>query len=83
MTEFNSLLEEIKTIQSAKRIGANCSVLKVVSTMPPEEVKALRAAFEDNTIDSMTIEVWLGRKGYSLRRHTISRHRRGECTCQK
>ncbi len=83
MAEFNSLLDEIKSIQSAKKIGATCSVFKVVSVMPGEEAKALKAAFEDATIDSMTIEVWLNRKGYDLRRHTISRHRRGECTCQK
>lgn len=83
MTKTESLLEEMRSIQNAKKIGATCSVSKVMENMPEDEATALRTVFNDSSIDSMTIEVWLGRKGHTLRRHTISRHRRGECTCQK
>jgi len=83
MAKTENLLEEMRSIQNAKRIGATCSVSKVMENMPEDESAALRTVFSDNSIDSMTIEVWLGRKGHALRRHTISRHRRGECTCQK
>ena len=83
MAKTESLLEEMRSIQNAKRIGATCSVSKVMENMPEDESAALRTVFSDSSIDSMTIEVWLGRKGHALRRHTISRHRRGECTCQK
>jgi hypothetical protein len=77
------LLQEIKSIQSSKKIGATCSVSKFMETMSQEEVSAVTTAFLDQSIDSMTIEVWLNRRGYPLRRHTISRHRRGECACPK
>lgn len=83
MAGSEKLLDEMRSIQTAKKIGATCSVSKVIEVMPPEEAEALRTAFGDATIDSMTIEVWIGRKGHTLRRHTISRHRRGECTCEK
>ena len=83
MAKTESLLEEMRSIQNAKKIGATCSVSKVMENMPEDEAAALRIVLSDNSIDSMTIEVWLGRKGHTLRRHTISRHRRGECTCQK
>lgn len=53
--------------------------MNIVAT---EDRDALISALDDLAIDSMTISVWLDRKGYRVARHTIARHRRKECQCK-
>ena len=74
-------LQELRKIQSGKPRGARCTVGLTLKTLQKDEQSALSEALKDETIDANTISVWLGRKGHNLARHTVARHRRGECQC--
>lgn len=76
-------LNELRQIQSAKQRGARCTAGLLIKTLPAKEREAFAEALKDEMIDSSTISVWLERKGYSVRRHTVARHRRGECQCHE
>jgi hypothetical protein len=75
-------LHEFREIQSRKMRGSRCSVGLHMSVVAAEERDALISALGNLTIDATTISVWLGRKGYKVARHTVARHRRGECQCK-
>lgn len=74
-------LEELRKMQAGKQRGAKCTVGIIAKTLPKEDKDALNEAMGDELIDSTTISVWMERKGFALKRHTIARHRRGECRC--
>ena len=74
-------LDELRKIQSSKPRGARCTVGLKLKTLEKEEKSALFEALKDESIDASTISVWLGRLGHNLARHTVARHRRGECQC--
>lgn len=77
-----SALDELRKMQSSKPRGAKCTAGLLLKTLPDEERVAFLEAMKDDSIDSNTISIWLDRKGHSLPRHTVARHRRGECQCR-
>lgn len=76
-----SALDELRKMQSGKARGAKCTAGLLERTLPAEDRAAFIEALRDELIDSNTISVWLGRKGHSIKRHTVARHRRRECQC--
>lgn len=74
-------LDELRKMQATKQRGAKCTLGIVARTLSKEDNAALNEALRDELIDSTTISVWMDRKGYDLKRHTVARHRRGECRC--
>jgi hypothetical protein len=75
-------LEELRKMQSGKPRGAKCTAGLLLKTLPEEERAAFVEALEDEIIDANTIRIWLDRKGHKVGRHTVARHRRGECQCR-
>jgi len=78
-----SALEELRRMQSFKPRGAKCTAGLVTKILQGEDQAAFLEALVDKTIDASTISVWLDRKGHKVRRHTLARHRRGECACSE
>jgi hypothetical protein len=79
-SEFNAL-DELRKMQAGKQRGAKCTAGLLARTLPEDERAAFAQALKDELIDSNTISVWLERKGYAIKRHTVARHRRRECQC--
>lgn len=78
-----SALDELRKMQSVKHRGAKCTAGLLIRTLPAQDRAAFIEALKDEMIDANTISVWLDRKGFSIRRHTVARHRRGECQCNE
>lgn len=76
-----SALDELRKMQATKQRGAKCTLGIIARTLSKEDNEALNEALRDELIDSTTISVWMDRKGHALKRHTVARHRRGECRC--
>lgn len=76
-----SALDELRKLQATKQRGAKCTLGIIAKTLSKEDSQALNEALKDELIDSTTISVWMERNGHSVKRHTIARHRRGECRC--
>lgn len=81
-SEF-SALDELRKMQAGKQRGAKCTAGLLSRTLPDEDRAAFVQALKDELIDSNTIAVWLERKGYFIKRHTVARHRRRECQCNE
>jgi hypothetical protein len=82
MGSKTSALDELREIQASKMRGSRCGIGIHLNIVPAEDRDDLISALDDLVIDSKTISVWLGRKGYRVARHTIARHRRKECQCK-
>lgn len=82
MVSKASALDELREIQASKMRGSRCGIGIHMNIVATEDRDALISALDDLVIDSMTISVWLDRKGYRVARHTIARHRRKECQCK-
>jgi hypothetical protein len=83
MTGRATALAELQKMQSFKPRGAKCTAGLVSRVLEGKDREALLEALADKTIDASTISVWLDRKGHEVRRHTVARHRRGECVCSE
>jgi|APGre2960657373_1045057.scaffolds.fasta_scaffold155669_2 hypothetical protein len=83
MTSRATALAELQKMQSFKPRGAKCTAGLVSRILGGKDREALIEALGDQTIDANTISVWLDRKGHKVRRHTVARHRRGECACNE
>ncbi|CAB4148466.1 hypothetical protein UFOVP529_7 [uncultured Caudovirales phage] len=77
-----SALDELRKMQSSKPRGAKCTAGLLLRTLPEDERGAFVEALKDELIDANTISIWLDRKGHKVGRHTVARHRRGECQCR-
>ena len=82
MVSKASALDELREIQAGKMRGSRCGIGIHMNIVATEDRDALISALDDLAIDSMTISVWLDRRGYRVARHTIARHRRKECQCK-
>jgi hypothetical protein len=83
MSSRASALAELQKMQSFKTRGAKCTAGLVSRILQGKDRAAFFEALKDETIDANTISVWLDRKGHKVRRHTVARHRRGECACNE
>ncbi len=83
MASKATAIAELQKIQSHKPRGGKCTAGLVYKILRANDQAALLGALRDQTIDSSTISVWLDRRGYRVRRHTVARHRRGECACSE
>lgn len=73
------LLDDFKNEPS--RTGTLCRVQIVCGQLSETEATELLEAVADKTITAAAIERVLNRKNLRLQASTITRHRRGECTC--
>ena len=62
--------------------GPKCGIYKVRKKLKKADDAALLAAIADEGITSMAISTVLKRNGHSVSHYTITRHRRGECSCE-
>ena len=75
------LLDDFRNEPS--RVSAQCRVEIIRSAMTTADVTDLDDALADVTITAAAIERVLARKGIKIKSASITRHRRGECTCGK
>jgi len=83
MPTSDALLGEIRQLQAKKHHGASCSVLALKRNLDKEALAALLVAFDDETIDAVTIATWLTSKGHKVNSWTVNRHRRSLCSCEQ
>jgi hypothetical protein len=77
----SDMLDEMRK-DSAKK-GPSCAIGLTYTRLAVQEQTAFKEAMKDETIQSTAIARWLGQKGYSVKPHTMSRHRRGQCGCER
>lgn len=75
------LLDEFKN--EPVRTGTFCRIQVIREQLTPQEFTDLEQALADRQITAAAIERVLARKNIRLQQNTITRHRRGECTCAK
>lgn len=76
----DSTLDEILAYQ-AKPTG--CSVPRVLQGLTENERNAVAAALSDPDVQATAIARWMSSKGWKIGGHTIQRHRRGACGCDR
>lgn len=81
MPTSDALIGEIRQLQAKKHHGASCSVRAIERNLDKEALNALTVAFDDETIDAVTIATWLTSKGHKVKSWTVNRHRRSLCSC--
>lgn len=62
--------------------GPDCTVARLLMSLPPKEAAALDAALADSGWQAAAIEREAKAEGYRLPQATIQRHRRGLCKCR-
>lgn len=77
----DKILDEIRSYPYRK--GPLCSVGLIFTSLKGEEKEALEIAMGDSSIELVAISKWLTNNGYDAKPHTIGRHRRKECRCEK
>ncbi len=58
-----------------------CSVAKVLALLDAKDREVLDAAMTNDAITHSAIAIVLTAEGHDIQQGTISRHRRGVCTC--
>ena len=74
------LMDEFKAEGTRPRL--QCRVKLVLDALTAPEQTDLLNALKDPVITAAAIERVLQRKDFKLPAGTITRHRRGECTCE-
>lgn len=72
------LLDEL---QAAEKKNNGCRVRVLLDTLDSGEAEELAAALGNPIFHNTTIIAVLGRRGHTVTKHSLSRHRRGECGC--
>ena len=73
------LLDDFKNEGVRPRV--RCQVAVVLDTMSKADAADLRAAMGDITVTGAAIERVLARRNVKLSQGSITRHRRGQCSC--
>lgn len=73
------LLDDFKNEGVRPRV--RCQVTVILDSMTEADAADLKAALGDVTVTGAAIERVLQRRGVRLSQNSITRHRRGECTC--
>ncbi len=76
-----SLLDDIKN--NGKRTGGLCSFQALFKELSKADRDDLLTALADMTITSSAISRALVANGHNIKRDTVQRHRRGDCSCDK
>lgn len=80
MSKLQSALEQVGT----KRKGQPCAVGVLLKMLPPDEREALTKALEDPTRNKEALSLAVKTAyGAVVRGHTLARHARGICVCDK
>lgn len=74
------LLDDIRA--EKRKTGVLCRVSSVLQQMDKKDAADLQAAIDDPMITAAAIERVLRRKEITMPQGTITRHRRGECSCE-
>ena len=61
--------------------GPRCNLRSLELTA--DDAAKLQAAYADVRIGSKSISIWLESRGVSVGYQTVSRHRRGDCSCRR
>jgi len=72
-------LDEFVAASKPKRQA--CSVSLLFDALKPKDRAVLQGVLADPTVSHAAIESVLKRNGHAVAQSTVSRHRRGECTC--
>jgi hypothetical protein len=76
-------LAEALAGQQPRYGGPSCRVCDLLPTLPDEDAKALRTAFEDRRYTGTMIVNALKDYGEDVSISTVRRHRRRECSSQR
>lgn len=77
----NDMLEQMRGYSARK--GPSCAVGMAYGRLSSQEQAAFKEAIKDDTIQSSAIARWLSEKGHLVRAHTMARHRRAQCGCER
>jgi len=77
----NDMLEQMRGYSVKK--GPSCAAGLAYSRLSNQEQAAFKEAMKDETILTAAISRWLLEKGYQVRAHTMARHRRLQCGCER
>lgn len=72
-------LAELFAEEKKKGHSRRCYVCTLLTTLPPNDAKALTAALEDKHLSSTGITRVLVADGHKVYAHSVARHRRKEC----
>lgn len=78
------LFSEIKASDTrAFHGGTPCTVKEVLESLEKNDREDLEKALEDRSIMGTSITNVLKRRGFNISAHTVQRHRRGGCSCDR
>ena len=63
--------------------GNRCRISILRLTLSPEDLDTLDAALADPSIQTTRIHAALRAMGYDIGAHSLQRHRRGACKCER
>ena len=63
--------------------GPTCSIAMALEGLPPEQATNLQLALDNGNARGVDIADALVALGYDLTSHTVQRHRRGRCRCER
>lgn len=63
--------------------GPTCSVTRALDNLPPDQADLLRQALDNRNARGVDIADALVALGYDVTSHTVQRHRRARCRCEK
>jgi hypothetical protein len=78
----SSLLDEILEVQEAGRTGG-CTIKSIHEVMEEPDKSAFAEILLNPSVTGAAIAAVLKRRGYMISSHTVQRHRRGVCSCDR
>lgn len=63
--------------------GPTCSVAVALETLPADQADLLRKALDNTNARGVDIADALGGLGFDMTSHTVQRHRRSRCRCDR